>query len=320
MLICGATGFIGRNCVNYYQDQGYRITAVYFQSPPFETKDNVHWVHADLRDPEAVEQLMQDKDIVIQAAATTSGAKDIVNTPHIHVTDNAVMNSYLLKSANEMGVKHFIFFSCTVMYPSSELPVSESGFTGEVEPKYFAVAHTKTYIENMCRFFATVGKTRFTVIRHSNVYGPFDKYDLDRSHVFGATLTKVMLADEKINVWGTGEEIRDLLYIDDLIDFMNCAIDKQTEQCAIYNCGSGQGISINDLVRKIIHLSGKQLTIDHDVSKPTIPFNLVLNTAKAKQELGWQVSTDLDQGIEQSLRWWQDNIDKQTLKLVKPQD
>ena len=81
--------------------------------------------------------------------------------------------------------------------------------------------NTKVYVEKMCEFFSRLGKTKHTVLRHSNMYGPHDKYDLEKSHVFGATVTKVMNStDGKVNVWGTGEEKRDLLYVGDLVDFI----------------------------------------------------------------------------------------------------
>ena len=86
------------------------------------------WHQADLRRPEDIERVIKGMDMVIQAAATTSGSKDIVTRPYIHVTDNAVMNSYLFRAAFEHKVKHVVFFSCTVMYQSSATALKESDF------------------------------------------------------------------------------------------------------------------------------------------------------------------------------------------------
>jgi nucleoside-diphosphate-sugar epimerase len=116
-------------------------------------------------------------DVVIQAAATTSGSKDIVNNPSLHVTDNAVMNSYIFREAVSAKVKHVVFFSCTVMYPSSDVAIPEDT-APDPHPRYFGVAHTKMYIEKMAEFYSRIGETKFTVIRHSNIYGPHDKFDL----------------------------------------------------------------------------------------------------------------------------------------------
>ena len=170
-----------------------------------------------LTNREDVDELLKPGyDILVQAAATTSGAKEIVNKPYYHVTDNAVMNSLIFRSAFEHNIGHVIFFSCTVMHQSSDKPLKEDDFDANkgMHPRYFGVGWTKVYIEKMCEFYSRISSTKYTVVRHSNIFGPYDKFDLERSHVFGATMTKVMTAKDggKIVVWGTGEEERDLLY------------------------------------------------------------------------------------------------------------
>jgi GDP-L-fucose synthase len=318
VLICGATGFIGRNLVEHYSKLGnYDVHAVHFNRPSFELP-NVTWHRADLRDPNDIERVIQGVDIIIQAAATTSGSKDIVTRPFIHVTDNAVMNSYLFRAAHEHNVKHVIFFSCTVMYHSSNTGLKETDFDANfpLHPRYFGVGHTKLYIEKMCQFYANISETKYTALRHSNIYGPHDKFDLERSHVFGATITKVMSAKDNFTVWGTGEEERDLLYVDDLIDCVDRALARQPEKFRLYNCGYGSAIAIRDLVKKIVTHSGKKLTINHDLSQPTIKTSLFLDCTLAKTELGWAPKTSLDDGIQKTLAWWKENIGKKEETLA----
>ena len=323
ILICGATGFIGRNAVEHFaRKPAHEVVAVHHKRPPF-AHPGVTWVQADLRDPQAVERVMAGVDIVVQAAATTSGAKDITSKPFIHVTDNAVMNSLLLRAAYEQAVKQLIFFSCTVMYPSSQTPVREEDFSGEVTDKYFGVGWTKVYVEKMCEFYAGLGRTRHTVIRHSNIYGPYDKFDLERSHVFGATVTKTMLADDRLEIWGTGEEQRDLLHVDDLMTFIDAAIEKQFEPFGLYNCGAGEAVTIRELVERIVAASGKTLALKHNLSRPTIPFNLTLDCSKARDALGWTPSVDLDEGIARTIAWWCAHIDQNSLTMkpvASPED
>ncbi len=310
MLICGATGFIGRNLVEKFAKlPEYDVHAVHFNRFPYEI-DNVTWHHVDLRNPESVDNLLKGVDIIIQAAATTSGAKDIATKPYIHVTDNAIMNSYMFRSAFENKVKHVIFFSCTVMYQSNPSPLKETDFdaNNELFPNYFGVGHTKLYIEKMCDFYSRIGETKFTAIRHSNIYGPHDKYDLERSHFFGATVTKVMQAEDKITVWGTGEEKRDLLHVNDLTNFVHKTIVKQKQSYRLYNCGYGKASAVKDVVNEIVRASGKDLKIEHDLSKPTLKTSLCLDCSLAKAELGWNVEISLEDGIKDTLEWWKNNI------------
>lgn len=316
LLVMGATGFVGRNMVEYFARQGkYDVHAVRFNRPEYACA-GVTWHKADLRDPAAVDKLLKGVDFVVQAAATTSGAKDIVARPFIHVTDNAIMNSYIFRSAFEHKVKHLVFFSCTVMYQSSETALKETDFDANkaLHPRYFGVGNTKLYMEKMCEFFAGISETRFTAIRHSNIYGAYDKFDLERSHVFGATVTKVMTAKDSISVWGTGEEERDLLHADDLTRFVDLALQKQPEKYRLYNCGLGKAVTIKALVNKIVAASGKKLEITHDLSQPTIKTSLFLDCGLAKKELGWEPQIALDDGIKTTISWWRANIDPQTLK------
>lgn len=311
MLICGATGFIGRNVLEYfYKKNEYNIRAVYHNRPAIDSIP-VEWVYADLNNVDDVKRVFQNVDIVMQFAATTSGAGDIVGRPYIHVTDNAVMNSLILRQCYESQIEHFVFPSCTVMYQPSETALKESDFDGNklLLPNYFGVGNTKIYIEKMCEFFSRLGKTKHTVLRHSNIYGQYDKYDLKRSHVFGATVTKIMTNKNGIlEIWGSGEERRDLLHVDDLMNFLDLALKNQKSSFELYNVGLGKDISINELVEKMINISGKEIQITHNLSKPTIKTSLFLNCEKAKNELGWVPTIDLEEGIQKTISWYKENI------------
>jgi nucleoside-diphosphate-sugar epimerase len=110
-----------------------------------------------------------------------------------------------------------------------------------------------------------------------------------------------------ISVWGTGEESRDLLHVDDLINFIDISIKKQVSNFEIYNVGYGEGIKVIDLVKKVIKHSGKNIEIEHDLSKPSVPTSLFLDCSKAKNELGWTNKISLDEGVINTLDWYNKN-------------
>ena len=314
VLVCGASGFIGRNIAEKLsENDSFEVYGTFLESENLEIQ-NVKITKADLRKKEDVDKVVKGMDVIIQAAATTSGAKDIVNKPYYHVTDNAVMNSLIFRAAFENKVKHVIFFSCSVMYQPSEIPVREKDFNAndEIYKSYFGVGWTKVYIEKMCEFYSRIGEAKYTVIRHSNIYGPHDKYDLEKSHVFGATVTKVMTSPEngEILVWGTGEEERDLLYVSDLVDFVETAMKKQKTKFELLNAGLGKSISVSDLVKKIIQISGKNIKIRYDASKPTIKTKLCLDCSKAKELFGWSQKIPLEEGIKKTIEWYKKNISR----------
>lgn len=312
ILVTGASGFIGRNILeSLMTNPNYEVSGTYFKSDP-QLYPNARMIYADLTRKEDVDRVVKGMDIVIQCAATTSGSKDVINKPYYHVTDNAMMNSLVFRATHENKVSHVIFFSCTTMYRSSDQPLTEEDFNeaDEMVPAYFGVGWTKVYIEKMCEFYSRISDTKYSVLRHSNVYGKYDKFDLERSHVFGATITKVLDTPEggTITVWGEGKEERDLLYIDDLVDFVNLAIEKQKNKFELYNVGYGSSISIADLVKKIIHISGKNLSIQYDKTKPNINTKLCLCSDKAKRSLGWVPKVSLDEGIRLTMDWRKEKL------------
>ena len=311
ILILGATGFIGKNLAMSFAKK-QKIFCVYNSKKPFKNK-NIKWIKFDLTNEKGSVNIFKNIDVVIQAAATTSGSKDIIERPYIHVADNAVMNSLILKNIFHSNVKHFIFFSCTVMYPNSEKKIKESQKIEKIYPKYFGVANTKIYIEKMCEFYSRISSTKFTAIRHSNIYGPYDKFDLERSHMFGATITKVGQtlknnAKNEISVWGDGQEKRDLLFIDDLVDFVKKIIRKQKSSFEIFNCGYGKAYSVKTIVEKIIKDMNPRCKIIFDKTKPSIKTSLFLDYSKAQKMIGWKPKTKLDTGIKKTVVWWKKNI------------
>ena len=104
----------------------------------------------------------------------------------------------------------------------------------------------------------------------------------------------------EIMVWGTGEEERDLLYVSDLVNFVELAVNKQDSKYKLYNVGYGSSVSVNELVKEIITAAHKDLKINHDLTKPSIKTKLCLDTTKARTALGWAPVVSLNEGIKKS--------------------
>lgn len=309
MLICGANGFIGKNLINYFSGK-YEIRAVDIKLP-VERNSDVEWMELDLRDRDSVRQAVSGVDIILHYAATTTGAADIVSKPYIHVTDNAVMTSLLIREAHEQNVEHFIMPSCTIMYRSGDNPVKEEEFLEEAIPsQYYGAGQTKVYLEKMCFFFSKFKRTKFSVLRQSNIYGPHDKFDLKKGHVFAASIVKVCNSDDNVVVWGNGEEQRDLLYIDDLLTCLDSIIEKQEDFYCLFNVGTGKAISISFLVNEIIRVSNKNLKVVYDETKPTIKTKLCVDITKVKNLFGWSPKVSLEEGIKKTLTWYNEQQSK----------
>ena len=313
MLICGADGFIGKNALDYFKDR-YDITATLFdkEAPKKGVVEGVRYVSIDLRNESEVIALFEETryDVVLQTAATTTGAKDVVERPYVHVTDNSVMNSWIFREAMRTKVGHLLFPSCTVMYQPREFAQSETDWSpsDEIYSAYFGVGNMKVFCEKMCDFYSRIGETKFTAFRHSNVYGPYDKFDLAKCHVVPAFINKVINADEVLEIWGKGRASRDIIYIDDLIQFIDKCIGNQKNKYELYNCGAGQAYPILDLAKIIMNLNNKSLRFEFDTTKPDIPTTVILNCDKAKKDLGWEPETPVAEGLKKTSEWYIKNV------------
>lgn len=322
VLVCGASGFIGKNVFERLAERDdLEIVGTYLTNAYNRNRQNdSRLVKADLTDRRQVAEITKNVDVIIQAAAVTSGAKDTIERPYVFVTDNAIMNTLLFQSAHDNKVPHLIFLSSAgAIYRSSPWSQAETEVNWNVNTSnlYFPVFWTKIYLEKLCQFYSSLGITRCTVIRPANIYGPFDRFDLNRSHILGATITKVMAAqDGKVTVWGDGKSKKELLYVSDLIDFIEMVMHKQTNQFDLFNIGSGEMISIRDLVQKVIDISGRKLEIVYNPLAPSIPTNIKIDSSKAKYRMGWQSQITLDEGLKKTIIWFKENMIDKSEKLV----
>lgn len=310
IIIFGASGFIGKNIALDFKKKfkNTKIIGTYLSNKP-DIK-GIRLIKCDLRNKRSVDKILKKADVIIQAAAITSGAKEIIDKPYIHVSQNAIMNSIVTQSAFENNVKHVILFSCTLMYRSSNKALKEIDFNAnkEMYPNYFGGGWMKVFVEKLGEFYSRLNRNKYTLIRHSNIYGPHDKFDLEKSHVFGASINKVVNSkNNMLTIWGKGTEGRDLLYIDDLVRFVELAIKNQKKKFGLYNVGYGKLISINNLVKKIIKIYGKKINIYNDFSKKSLKNSVFLNCNKAYKELRWKKKISLDQGIKKTLKWYLQN-------------
>jgi GDP-L-fucose synthase len=310
VVVLGATGFVGRNLAEFFaNDPGYAVTAVCHRRPAF-AHPRIAWRTADLTTQAGVDAALAGAKLVLHAAAATAGSAANLGDPLALIVDNQVMTARIFASAHKAGVAHVVWFSCAVMYADTPTPQREDDYDPALplHPAYVGAATTKVYFERMCAWYASLGRTRFTAFRHTNIYGAHDKFDLARSHVFGATITKTLAAnDGKLVHWGTGRAERDLLHADDLCAAVKLAAERQRQPFGLYNLGSGKTISTLALAERIVHLSGRKLAIELDPSRPTIETRTAVDSGRFAREFGWAPRVSLDDGIMRTIAWWREN-------------
>ena len=311
VLVTGGTGFIGVNLVLRLLSSGCGVRATLHRHPAVIQDDAIEYVWADLTSMEDCKRVVQGVDYVFMCAANTSGAAVIEKTPLVHVTPNVVMNAQILEAAFSAKVKKFLFISSSAAYPpTGDRPVREDEmFEGEPYEKYYPVGWMKRYSEILCKIYAQKIKAPMptAVIRPSNIYGPYDDFDFRTSHMMAALIRRVVERHEPLEVWGTGGDIKDLIYIDDFLDGMLLAFEKSTDYLAV-NIATGQGYSVKQVLETIIEVDGyADADVRFDPSKPTmIPIRLV-DTSLAEEQLGFRAKTSLREGIRKTVEWYRKN-------------
>ena len=308
VLVTGGTGFIGTNLILRLLSKGSRIRATLHKRPAVINSDVIEYVKADLTSMEDCKRVVEGVDFVFMCAANTSGAAVIHATPLMHVTPNVVMNAQMLEAAHFAKVKKFVFISSSVAYPSSgDRPVRESEmFEGEPYETYYCAGWMKRYSEILCKIYAEKIEDPMptVVIRPSNIYGPYDKFDFGTSHMMAALIRRVVERHNPIEVWGTGDDIRDLIYIDDFLDGMLRAFERVDDYGAI-NIAAGQGYSVRRALETILEVDDYLgADVRFDSSKPTtIPIRLV-DTSFAKRFLDFEAKVPLREGIRRTVQWY----------------
>ncbi|QQG45444.1 MAG: NAD(P)-dependent oxidoreductase [Candidatus Sungiibacteriota bacterium] len=311
VLITGASGFIGRNLFEALSQRAdLEVYGTYF-SRKFSV--NPKLLRVDLRDLDLIPKILQvGFDVVIHAAAATSDAKDQAIPPYFDSTANIVMNMLLLEEAARNSVKQFIFLSSPAVYflclgrPDWESITGQ----GRIDKKDIGAALTKLYTERLCDFYSMRSRTRFSIVRPASIYGPHDRFNLESSRTVGTAITKVMSAPHggTINVDGDGSEEVDLLYVSDLVRFIELLLGKQSSSFEIYSIGSGSPLSLRALLEKVMVLMQKPLRVEFGALKSAIPSKPVLDSSKAERNFGWTPQILLDEGLKRTLAWYRENI------------
>jgi len=311
ILVAGGAGFIGSNLMARLAREGCRVRATFHKNSPVIKGENIEYLQADLTLMSDCQRVVQGMDYVFMCAASTSGAAVIAQTPLVHVTPNIVMNAQILDAAYQAKVQKFIFISSSIVYPPTGSRASIEGEWLRDDPyeTYYGAGWMKRYSEILCKIYSEkLSEPMATiVVRPSNIYGPYDKFDFTRSHFLAALLRRVVERHDPIEVWGTGEDVRDLLYVEDFIEGMLCALEKVDGYNPI-NLAYGKGYRVKEVLDVLVRVDGfENAQVVFNASKPSmIPIRLV-DTSKAKTLLGFSAHTPLEEGLKKTLKWYREH-------------
>lgn len=264
----------------------------------------------DLRRQADVEAWMADArpDLVFVAAAKVGGIHANDTRPAEFLYDNLMIEANIVEAARQVGTSKLVFLGSSCIYPKlAPQPMREDALlTGPLEPtnEWYAVA--KIAGIKLCQAYRRQYGLDFISAQPTNLYGPFDNFDLTSSHVLPALIRKAHEAKEagaaSFAIWGSGTPLREFLHVDDLADAL-VFLAKGYSGEEIVNVGSGQEIAIGDLAELVARVVGFDGTVERDATKPDGTPRKLLDTGKL-EKLGWRASIDLERGLADVYRWY----------------
>ena len=309
VLVAGGSGFVGTNLIKKLSLYGANITATINKKRPILVNNNINYVKCDLRLPEDCKRVSRNIDYIFMCAANTSGAKVMNLNPLAHLTPNMIMNMNILESAYEADVKKFLFISSNTIYPLTDFPVKEEDVTNKFYKSYHIVAWMKRFTEIVCDMYSNKIKNpmKTVVVRPGNLYGPYDKFDWEKSKVIPALIRRSVERHDPFKIWGDGMDLKDFLYIDDYIDGMLLAMEMLGEFQPI-NIAYGHSVTIRDVLKEILIAANYQdAVVKYDVSKPNMIPKRMIDISMAKEILGWSPKVSLKDGIQKTVDWYRHN-------------
>jgi len=303
VLILGADGFIGSNLVKSLQkDKKYKIFAfdLFKDGASKNIKkfdENLVMIQGNFLNRGDIKNAVKGVDYVFHfISLTTPGSS--MNDPLIDINTNIVGTVNLLEECVKAKVKRIIFPSSGgAIYGNQRKEVyNEEDNTDPISP----YAISKLAIEKYLQYYKSHRGLDYLILRYSNPYGPGQ--NVVGSQGIISIFLNLIKNNKPITIFGDGENIRDYIYIDDLINITRKVFDKKNKY-QLYNIGSGNGASINEIVKIIRKVSKSKITIEKQPNRDIDVRKIVLDTKRISDEINYVQKISLEKGIQKTWEW-----------------
>jgi len=303
VAVTGGSGFLGRVVVQKLIERG----AV----DPFVPRR----ANYDLRSEQGVLRFLDDArpDLLIHLAAVVGGIGANRDNPGRFLYDNLMMGAQLIEQSRLRGISKFVCVGTICAYPKfTPVPFREddlwNGYPEETNAPYGLAK--KLLLVQLQSYREQYGFNGIYLLP-VNLYGPGDNFDLESSHVIPALIRKCVEARRRgrssIEVWGTGRATREFLYVDDCAEGLLLAAERYDAGDPI-NIGAGREISIGDLAQKIRELTRFEGQFDWNASKPDGQPRRCLDVSRARERLGFEAATTLEEGLARTIEWFEEEF------------
>jgi nucleoside-diphosphate-sugar epimerase len=304
-LVTGGAGFIGSHIVEELVRRGENVRVLdnFFTGrreniAPF--LDRIELVQGDIRDFETCRRAVEGVDCVIHQAALISvplSVKDPIATHDINISGTL----HLLWASVKARIKRLVFASSAAVYGDDERLPQKEGNEGRPLSPY---ALSKLIGEKYCQFFHSTYALETISLRYFNVFGPRQDPLSPYASVIPLFI-QVALAGESFRIYGDGEQSRDFIFIDNIVDANLRAADSPAEAAGrVYNIASGERITVNALAAEVNRLAGTSIEAVHAAPRPGDIRHSVADIGRARSTLGFTPGVDFQEGMKRTFSWY----------------
>ncbi len=270
----------------------------------------------DLRDYRSVFDALTyfKPDVVVHAAGKVGGIQANIREPVNFLLDNLDMGRNIVWAARNLGIKRLLNLGSSCMYPRDAInPLREEMvLQGELEPTNEGYALAKITVARLCEYIGREQpEFKYKTLIPCNIYGRYDKFDPEHSHMVPAIVHKLHRAKVAevpcVDIWGDGEARREFMYAGDLADCMWASVLKFDTVPDTMNVGLGNDLTVNEYYKALARVVGYTGAFEHDLSKPVGMKQKLVSVDRAAS-WGWQASTPLEQGLAKTYAYYLEEV------------
>lgn len=307
VLVTGGSGFIGSHVSELLVKKGAKVSILdHIKKQNIQSIINqVELMDGDINNLQTGIKACQNKDIVINMAARVGGIEYNQSHQASILRENLLIACNMLEAARLAQVEKFMEISSACVYPKDAIipTPEEEGFRGEPEPTNGGYGWGKRMGELLSRYYNQQYKMEIGIVRPYNCYGPRDHFDPKVSHVIPALIKRVFDGENPLVIWGSGNQTRAFLYVEDLAKGILLAAEKYCLPDPI-NLGTDEEISIKELVEIILKIAELKRKVVFDASRSDGSPRRNSDNSKAKKKLGFRAKVKLEDGLRNTINWY----------------
>ena len=325
VLVTGGAGFVGSNLVRrLVRDYGAQVTVIdnLWRGNLANLRGLIdvdkRFIRADLTDRRACLRHIRDFDVVFHLADIVAGVDFVFGNQPFVFRQNLLINTNVLEASVVNAIPNYIYVGTACSFPQ-HLQMAQTGVVALHESQTYPAEPESSYgwSKLMGEYEASLvqasGKINVGLLRLHNVYGPGSPYDPERSQALPSLIRKAInpTGAEEYVVWGSGEQYRDFLYIDDVMEGLIAMAERGMNQ-GVIQIGTGRATTLKEASAVVAQLAGKligrQITPQFDRSKPEGDRGRIAVLDRAREVLRWEAKVDIREGLERTFRWVLDDM------------